>query len=243
MNIENIFVFFNWLYKSCFPLYRLFYFAYKRWSDRGKIKLIREHVKPGMRVLDIGANIGFYTRLLSRCVGKEGMVYAFEPDADNFKHLKQLTRNFCNVKLVKAACGEKNGTIYLYKSEKMNVDHQVYKSGESRDKVEVEMFTVDDYLRGEKEGVGFVKVDVQGYDCFVFKGMTETLARSTNIFIIGELWPYGLIQAGSSADEYLSEVAHAGFDIGFQSKDTTDDFSSYSADRWFYVDFIARRKK
>jgi FkbM family methyltransferase len=242
MNMETIFVLFNRLYKSCFPLYRLFYFAYKRWSDRGKIKLISGHVKPGMRVLDIGANIGFYTILLSRCVGKEGIVYAFEPDEDNFKHLKQLTRNIGNVKLVQAACGEKNGTIYLYKSEKMNVDHRVYKSGESREKVEVNMVTVDNYLKGEKNGVGFVKIDVQGYDCAVFKGMKDTLSRSSNTLIISELWPYGLMQAGSSADEYLSEVAHAGFDVDFHSKDTIKDFSSYSADKEFYVDFIARRK-
>lgn len=243
MNKEILFELFNRLYKSCFPLYRLFYFAYKRWSDRDKIKLISEHVIPCMRVLDIGANIGFYTILLSRFVGKDGIVYAFEPEEDNFKHLRQLTRNLGNVNLVQAACGEKTGTTYLYKSEKMNVDHQVYKSGESRKKVEVKMVTVDDYLKGEKDGIGFVKIDVQGYDCSVFKGMKDTLARSSKTLIIGELWPYGLMQAGSSADEYLSEVAHAGFDVDFHLTDTMKDFSPYSADRRFYLDFIARKKK
>lgn len=243
MNIETIFVFFNRLYKWCFPLYRVFYFSYKRFSDRDKINLIKRHVKPGMTVLDIGANIGFYAILLSRFVGKEGIVYAFEPDEDNFRHLKQLTRNLGNVKLVQAACGEKKGTVYLYKSEKLNVDHHVYKSGESRKKVEVKMISVDEFLKNEKNGFGFVKIDVQGYECSVFKGMKEKLARSSDTLIISELWPYGLMQAGSSADEYLSEVAHAGFDLDFHSKDTIKDFSSYSADRGFYVDFIARRKK
>jgi FkbM family methyltransferase len=243
MNIETIFVLFNRLYKSYFPLYKLFYFAYKRYSDRDKISLIKSHVKPGMTVLDVGANIGFYTILLSQSVGKDGAVYAFEPDEDNFKYLKQLTRNLGNIKLVQAACGEKNETAYLYKSEKLNVDHHVYKSGESRKKVEVKMISVDEFLKNEKNGFGFVKIDVQGYECSVFKGMKETLARSSNALIISELWFYGLMQAGSSADEYLSEVAHAGFDLDFHSKDTIKDFSSYSADRGFYVDFIARRKK
>lgn len=243
MKTETIFVLFNRLYKSCFPLYRQVYFIYKRYSDRDKIRLISGHVKPGMRVLDIGANIGFYTILLSRFVGKEGIVYAFEPDEDNFKYLKQLTRNLGNVKLVQAACGEKNGTTYLYISEKLNVDHHVYQNDEFRQKVEVKMVSVDEFLKNEKTGIGFVKIDVQGYDCSVFKGMKATLARSSNTLIISELWPYGLVQAGSSADEYLSEVAHAGFDVDFHSKETIKDFSSYSADRGFYVDFIAQRKK
>jgi FkbM family methyltransferase len=243
MNIETICVLFNRLFKSCFPLYRLFYFAYKHWSDRDKIRLISGNVKHGMRVLDIGANIGFYTILLSRFVGKEGIVYAFEPDEDNFNYLKRLTKKLNNVKLVKAACGEKSGMSYLYKSEKLNIDHHLYENDESREKVEVQMVSVDEYLKNERGGIGFIKIDVQGYDCFVFKGMRDTLARSSSTLIIGELWPYGLMQAGSSTDEYLCEVAHAGFDVDFQSKDTIKDFSSYSADRGFYIDFIARRKK
>lgn len=241
MNKETIFVLFNRLYKSCFPLYKLFYFAYKRWSDRDKIRLISGYVKRGMKVVDIGANIGFYTILLSRFVGKEGIVYAFEPDEDNFKYLKQLTRNLGNVKLVRAACGEKNGRVYLYKSEKMNVDHQVYNSGEARNKVEVEMVTVDDYLKGEKGGVGFVKIDVQGYDCYAFKGMTETFARSSHTMMIGELWPYGLRQAGSSADEYLSEVKQCGFDVFILSEEKIGNFLSYSEDRTFYIDFYGTK--
>jgi len=243
MSIETVFILFNRLYKSCFPLYRLLYFGYKHCSDHDKIKLITGHVKPGMTVLDVGANIGFYTILLSGLVGKDGTVYAFEPDDDNFNFLKQLTKNLGNVKPVKAACGEKSGSIYLYKSTKMNIDHQIYDSGESREKVEVKMVAVDDYLKGEIEGVSFVKIDVQGYDCYAFKGMKETLARSSNTFMIGELWPYGLRQAGSSADDYLSEVKQAGFDINILSKDRIRDFLSYAEDRAFYVDFTARRKK
>ncbi len=241
MNRECVFTWFNGLYRWCFPLYRVLYVTYKRLSDRDKIGLITGHVKPGMSVLDIGANIGFYTRLLSRCVGKNGTVYAFEPEEENFNHLKRLTKKLTNIKRVKAACGEKSGISFLYKSEKLNVDHHLYENDESREKVEVRMVAVDDCLKNECGDIGFVKIDVQGYDCFVIKGMKETLSRSDNTIIIGELWPYGLLQAGSSADEYLSELCRLGFIVEILSKDNPKDWSSYAEDRRFYCDFIARR--
>jgi FkbM family methyltransferase len=241
MNTERVYEWFNGLYRWCFPLYRLLYVTYKRLSDRDKIALITGHVKPGMSVLDIGANIGFYTRLLSRCVGKNGTVHAFEPEEANFNHLERLTKKLTNIKRVKAACGEKSGISILYTSRKLNVDHHLYENDESRAKTEVRVVSVDDYLKNESGGIGFVKIDVQGYDCFVIKGMRETLSRSNNAIIIGELWPYGLRQASSSADEYLSELRRLGFVVEILSKDNHKEWSSYAEDRRFYCDFIARR--
>ena len=232
---------FNKLYHNFPPLYRLLYFLYKKISDRDKIRIINKHVKKGMKVLDIGANIGFYTMLLARLVGEEGIVYAFEPDKVNFNFLKRLTTNLCNVKVVNAACGIKSGITYLYLSKKMNIDHQVYKSSEYRERIEVEMISVDDYFKSDI--IDFIKIDVQGYDYFVFKGMKKTIALSPNIFIIGELWPYGLKRAGSSANEYLSEFKQAGFDIDLIYKGEFIDFSLYDEDKLFYIDFIAQRKK
>jgi hypothetical protein len=103
------------------------------------------------------------------------------------------------------------------------------------------MVSVDEYLKNESGGIGFVKIDVQGYDCHVVKGMKKTLSQSDNAIIIGEFWPYGLYQAGSSAEEYLSELRRLGFIVEILSKDNPRDWSSYAAERRFYVDFIARR--
>ena len=243
MNLIDVFMLFNRLYKSCFPIYKPIYFAYKYWSDRDKIRLIKTHVKPGMKVLDIGANIGFYTIFLSKLVGKEGTVYAFEPDEDNFKFLERLTKNLSNVKRANVAVGEKSGITYLYKSQEMNIDHQVYDSGESREKTAVKMVSLDDYLKGEKDDVGFVKIDVQGYEYHVFKGMKKVIARSKEMFIISELSPYCLKKAGASAEAYISEVKLAGFDVKVLSKDEIHDYSSYAEDKWFYVDFTAEKTK
>jgi FkbM family methyltransferase len=241
MNLENIFALFNRLYATFFPLYRVFYFAYKRYSDRDKISIITQHVRPGMMALDIGANIGFYSRLLSRLVGKDGVVYAFEPDEDNCKFLAKTVINYPNVKIVKAACGEKNGSACLYRSKKMNVDHHMYKGEESRECVEVKMVSIDEYLSQTEKSAGLIKIDVQGYDCHVLRGMKKTIARSSNALIIGELWPYGLRQAGSSADEYLAELQRIGLDIKMLAQMDSKDFSTNDKNKYFYTDFLARR--
>ncbi len=48
-----------------------------------------KYLKPGMIVYDIGAHVGFYTLIISKAVGPNGMVYAFEPFPDNIIFLKK----------------------------------------------------------------------------------------------------------------------------------------------------------
>ena len=152
-----------------------------------------------------------------------------------------MTKKITNVKLVKAACGEKSGITTLHKSGDLNVDHHLYENAELRETVAVPMVSVDEYLKNETGGIGFVKIDVQGYDHFVVKGMKETLSRSDDAVIIGELWPYGLRQAGSSADEYVSELGRLNFVVEILSKNNPKHLSSYATERNIYFDFIARR--
>ena len=61
--------------------------------------LLKQIVKPGMRVVDIGANIGYYTLLMARLTGPKGDIIAFEPDPDNYRLLTKNindTRNLSN---------------------------------------------------------------------------------------------------------------------------------------------------
>jgi len=88
-----------------------------------------------------------------------------------------------------------------------------------------------------------LQIDVQGYEYHVFRGMKKVIARSKEMFIISELSPYCLKKAGASAEVYLSEVRRAGFDVEVLSKVEINDYSSYSDDKWFYVDFTAEKTK
>src|SRR5204863_10011104 len=57
--------------------------------DKGQTELFKSLIKPGMVIVDIGANIGYYTCLAARMLNGTGHVYAFEPDAKNFDFLSR----------------------------------------------------------------------------------------------------------------------------------------------------------
>ena len=114
----------NKLFEHYHFIYKPLYFFYKKISDRQKIALFKNIIKPGMRVLDLGANIGFYTVLFSKLVGENGKVFAFEPDAKNYKYLEENTKTLYNVTIEKKAVSDKTGKINFYISKDLNVDHQ-----------------------------------------------------------------------------------------------------------------------
>ena len=136
----------NKLFEHYHFIYKPLYFFYKKISDRQKIALFKNIIKPGMRVLDLGANIGFYTVLFSKLVGENGKVFAFEPDAKNYKYLEENTKTLYNVTIEKKAVSDKTGKINFYISKDLNVDHQSYDSREGRDCEEADAIALDDYF-------------------------------------------------------------------------------------------------
>src|SRR5580658_3980804 len=132
-------------YRKAYTLYQPIYFYWKAHKDRDKIKLLKEYIKPGMTVVDVGANIGFYSVLFSNMVGQTGQVHCFEPEEKNFKHLVANTAKLKNVTANNAAVSDKSGKIKLYRCD-INVDHQTYDNGEGRDFTEIDCVSLDDYF-------------------------------------------------------------------------------------------------
>ena len=123
----------NKVYEHAFPIYRSLDCAYKLYADRAERQLLRKILFPGAVVVDAGANIGIYSRFLSRCVGPTGTVHSFEPSPENFKRLHAMTRKLSNVRASQVAVGARSGTSKLYISDKLNVDHRAYSAeGNSR---------------------------------------------------------------------------------------------------------------
>ncbi|MCF8424137.1 MAG: FkbM family methyltransferase [Bacteroidia bacterium] len=192
----------NFLYKNCFPLYKLTYKSFKEKQDAFEISLMKKYIKAGDTVLDIGANIGFYAEILSGIVGENGKVYCFEPDTTNFKHLQNRCEKLTNVKINNKAVSEKTEVIKIYTSKQLNVDHRTYKPDEYDQEIDIHAIAVDEYLQSSTSEINFIKMDIQGFEMSAVKGMTKTL-QSPNLKMLSEFWPYGMRKAGTSVLDYF----------------------------------------
>ncbi|MCB0509105.1 MAG: FkbM family methyltransferase [Bacteroidetes bacterium] len=201
----------DFLYKNAFPIYNIIYPFFKRKQDKYEIALLKQHIYNGDVVLDIGANIGFYTKILSSLVGEMGKVYAFEPDEKNFAYLKKNVGHLKNVELINKAVSDKTGKITLYHSDLLNVDHKTYATENYTSKTEIDCVAIDDIIPEQK--VHFIKIDIQGYEYFAFKGMQEVMKKSEDLKIITEFYPYGLKNSGIGVDEFVSFIKQNNFYI------------------------------
>ncbi len=202
----------NYLFRNAPPLYLALYAAYKRVSERGNIALMRRLVKAGDHVADVGANVGFYAAVLAQCVGPGGRVYAFEPDETNFARLEARLRRYRQIHPVHAAVADMNGPIDLYLSPDLNVDHRTYSCGEGRKKVTANAVSLDGFFQRD-ETLQFIKMDIQGAEYAALRGMQALAARSPNLKILMELWPYLYERHGSGTAALLGLLESWGFEI------------------------------
>lgn len=189
-----------------------------------------------MVVVDIGANIGFHTILLSKLVESNGKVYSFEPDKENFRFLKNNTKGRANISLNNLAVGNKNGLINFYLSRDLNVDHQSYDSGEGRKIVKVKCVSLDKFFNNIKS-VDLIKIDIEGFDYYAILGSKKLIERQKKIALIGELWPYGLEKAGVTASEYINLLKSLGMKVKILNNIKT--INKNKGKKYFYTNFIA----
>jgi FkbM family methyltransferase len=162
-----------------------------------------------MIAADVGANIGIYTRYLANMVGPSGAVFAFEPSRLNCDRLRRNIQSH-NVAIIEAAVGERTGIAELFLSDRANVDHRMYDSGDDRRRMEVELVSLDDYFPVGSR-VDFIKVDVQGHEYNVLKGAARVLKENPRIVCLLEFWPFGLSKAGVVPDDLVQFIADLGF--------------------------------
>jgi len=169
------------------PLKRARYLATVRsfWSPEAEIMVAL--IENGDYVLDIGAYVGWYTRVLSRAVGPSGLVHSFEPIPDTFRLLSFCVRRLRlhNVVLVNCAASGVNGravmTVPRYPTGGENF-HRASLLAEPGGaaplrRFTVELRTLDSMLPAPPHPITFIKCDVEGHEAEVLEGATHTIER------------------------------------------------------------------
>jgi len=215
------------LFRHAFWLYHPLYAIYKMISDRHERRLLQSCLRPGMTVVDIGANIGIYTAFFSVQVGSTGKVYAFEPSPIHFKHLVKTRRH--NIIPIQAAVGNVTGKLPLYIANDLNVDNTLYDVGEDRDQVIVDCYRLDDYFAGSGQTIDVIKIDIQGFEYQALLGMKAILQTNPAIKLLIEYWPYRLKQAGDSAQKLFDFLQELGFQIELLENGTRQPYSPISS--------------
>jgi len=182
----------------------------------GKLtKLARKFLKNGDIVLDLGANIGFFTCLYADIVGEEGHVFAFEPEPHNFSLLKKNIEinGYRNVTVEQLAVAEKTQKTKLYLS-KNPVDHSIYfRDYDPRETIDIQAISLDDYFKDSNIVINYVKSNMQGADFPAFLGMTELIKKSEKIIMTVEYYPQLIRDAKLQPDEFIKKLHNFGFKL------------------------------
>ena len=185
--------------------------------------LLARILKPGFTFIDIGANTGYYTLLAAQAVGERGKVFAFEPHPFNAEILPRNVRlnNLSNVVVQQKALSSGEDEVMLYLSSINAGDHWIYdghdddfyNADKKRSQIRVRAVSLDQYLKGHASGVDVIKMDVQGVEIDVLRGMLGTLASNENLVLMAEYWPHSLERCAGNPMEFLPILDRIGFRI------------------------------
>ena len=180
-------------------------------------KVFREVTRDASYVVDVGANIGYYTLLASDSVGGNGCVFSFEPDEAVFEHLEaNIAANaLTNVIAVNQAISDAIGHKQFSRDQYGVHGHLAGGSPQS-DSLMVCAITLDAFL--EEVGwpiIDVVKMDVEGGESQALFGMQESAGRSPGLRLIVEYDETNLKRSGSSREEFKTALIELGFRTGF----------------------------
>src|SRR6266508_2121491 len=178
-----------------------------------------ECIRPGDIVIDVGSYIGVYALLAARCVGADGKVICFEPDPKNFELLTRniKTNGYSNIEPVMSAISDEKGAGLLHGRGSSTWSLVERKKAKAPEEERVCLTTsIDEYFREtqvDKSRVGAVKIDVEGFEMKVLRGMSSLINSPQPLTVVCEINPSLLGAAGTQPTDILDLLEGHGFDV------------------------------
>jgi FkbM family methyltransferase len=188
------------------------YFVYGFNTREPLGNLMCQAMRPGDSALDIGANAGYFTAMLSLVAGRQGRVFTFEAAPGTYERLKTVVKNnpHENVHAFHCAVSDSIGSIQLSLGP---TDHTGISSIRSLDRhggtVTVPSLTIDSLL-ADLPKIRLAKIDVEGAEMLVLRGMDALIERDRPHLFVEVTDPF-LRSLGSSKHELVSHVLAKGY--------------------------------
>ncbi|HEY5912465.1 MAG TPA: FkbM family methyltransferase [Verrucomicrobiae bacterium] len=156
-------------------------------------RLMIEKIRPGTLCLDAGANIGYFSAIMSALSGPHGGVLAFEPESDNFDALRMnaqlASRCGCNITATQAAVSDGNSTLCLVKGSASTLHQVTALSSPGQDDNTVECVRLDQIPEARNCRGAFLKVDVEGHEVQALEGCRELFEANVVSTAVVEVTP------------------------------------------------------
>lgn len=178
----------------------------KKLFEEKTTSLMRRKIRGGQVVVDVGSNIGYYTKLFSNLVGPNGLVFSFEPEPENFELLKRNC-DLPNVCLEKLAVSNQNSRQALYLSRTSDGRHSLLSRME-RKALKVKTVKLDSYFSDFKRSIDLVKIDVEGTEPFVLEGMKSSMKEKGPKIVIEFT---NIDESGAKVQDLLDNLHELGY--------------------------------
>jgi FkbM family methyltransferase len=162
--------------------------------------VLEKHLRPGMIVYDLGANIGLFSLLAARLVGDSGRVFSFEPDPEIAARLRRnvARNNFANINVVEAGVWSATGNLNFVAADSSSPDRGIGKFAAAGERVNTNgtptpCVSLDDFIHTAPPPDA-IKCDIEGAEVEAFRG-AETILKTSRPWIICEMHSEAIGQA------------------------------------------------
>ncbi len=194
--------------------------VWEEWTEAALLTMI----KPGMTIVEAGANVGYFTLVMAKAAGQTGGVHTFECDPD----LATLARDNVEInglhrtaRVVEKALGGKPARVTFYRTDRhrgggsivAGLEQIPHNPTDHRVPLDVEMTTLDDYCAASSIVPDLIKLDAEGAEPAILRGAAKLLASSRALTIVMEFFPRFVREAGDDPASVLQSLQSRRFEL------------------------------